>query len=195
MLGRADPAQTHADDRSCGASRWRNCSGRSCVPRRRPLAAAGDCSIARRAGEGQPVSKSAPRRDMVLIKAFRAACAMVRHERSGLLMADAVPGSRYAVRVMRLAFLSPAIQRAILAGRQPPSLRLGRPCPGSASTLLESAGTADRQARRGSAVTCYSAISACYSRCNHLIQPKKSPVPQNNRNTMFGCSQPQKTRL
>ena len=37
---------------------------------------------------------------------------------------EEMPRSRYAVRLMRLAFLSPRIQRDILAGTQPTSLRL-----------------------------------------------------------------------
>ena len=39
-------------------------------------------------------------------------------------MIEAVPGPRYDRRLLRLAFLSPDIQRAILSGRQPASLRL-----------------------------------------------------------------------
>jgi site-specific DNA recombinase len=72
----------------------------------------------------QAVQCSAPQRDGVLIQGLRTAHQMVQRDRSGLPVLDAMPQSRYAVRLLRLAFLSPAIQRNILAGRQPPRLRL-----------------------------------------------------------------------
>ena len=39
-------------------------------------------------------------------------------------MIDAIPASPYHRRLLRLAFLAPNIQRAILAGRQPAGLTL-----------------------------------------------------------------------
>jgi site-specific DNA recombinase len=60
----------------------------------------------------------------VLIKALRAAHAMIELTRSGAPIIEAMPGPRYQRRLLRLAFLSPDIQRAILAGRQPAGLRL-----------------------------------------------------------------------
>ena len=70
------------------------------------------------------VSRSAPRRDETLIRALRAAHAMLQTDRSGLPIIEAIPRSRYEARLMRLAFLSPRIQRDILAGRQPAMFRL-----------------------------------------------------------------------
>jgi site-specific DNA recombinase len=72
----------------------------------------------------QPVQHDAPQRDPVLIGALRAAHRTVQTGRLGLPVVEVMPQSRYAVRLMRLAFLSPSIQREILAGRQPPKLRL-----------------------------------------------------------------------
>jgi hypothetical protein len=65
-----------------------------------------------------------PNRDPVLIQGLRAAHRLVERDRSGLPNVEEIPQSRYAVRLMRLAFLSPRIQRDILAGHQPTSLRL-----------------------------------------------------------------------
>ncbi|HUE79127.1 MAG TPA: recombinase family protein [Sphingomicrobium sp.] len=66
----------------------------------------------------------APQRDAVLIQGLRTANRMVRRDRSGFPVIHAIPLSRYEVRLMRLAFLSPQIQRDILAGWQPTRLRL-----------------------------------------------------------------------
>jgi hypothetical protein len=65
-----------------------------------------------------------PRPDPVLIRALRAAHAMVEKDASGLLVLDAAPSSPYHRRLVRLAFLAPDIQRAILTGRQAPDLTL-----------------------------------------------------------------------
>jgi site-specific DNA recombinase len=70
------------------------------------------------------VESHAPNRDPVLIQGLRAAHRLVERDRSGLPNVEKIPQSRYAVRLMRLAFLSPRIQRDILAGHQPTSLRL-----------------------------------------------------------------------
>jgi site-specific DNA recombinase len=70
------------------------------------------------------VHHDSPQRDAILIKGLRAAHRLVRKDRDRLAIIEAMPQSRYAVRLMRLAFLSPSIQRDILAGRQPPWLRL-----------------------------------------------------------------------
>jgi DNA invertase Pin-like site-specific DNA recombinase len=72
----------------------------------------------------QPVRHDAPRRDAVLIKGLRAAHGLLRRDGNGLPLVETMPESRYAARLMRLALLSPSIQRDILDGRQPPKLRL-----------------------------------------------------------------------
>jgi DNA invertase Pin-like site-specific DNA recombinase len=69
-------------------------------------------------------SRSAARRDRVLIKALRSAHAMLDHDRKGRPLLLMVPRPRYQRRLARLAFLSPGIQEAILEGRQPPGLAL-----------------------------------------------------------------------
>lgn len=72
----------------------------------------------------RPTATPAGRRDAVLIRALRSAHSMVEMSRGGAPVIEAVPGPRYQRRLLRLAFLSPDIQRAILAGRQPAGLRL-----------------------------------------------------------------------
>ena len=64
------------------------------------------------------------RPDPVLIKALRAAHAMLARDASGSPVLEAIPASPYHRRLLRLAFLAPELQRAILAGRQPPGLTL-----------------------------------------------------------------------
>lgn len=61
--------------------------------------------------------------DPVLITALRKAHVMLRTER-GMPILDAAPRSPYDRMVLRLAFLAPDIQRAILEGRQPNGLNL-----------------------------------------------------------------------
>jgi len=72
----------------------------------------------------RPTAVASGRRDPVLIRALRAAHAMVEMSRSGAPLIEMVPGPRYQRRLIRLVFLAPDIQRAILAGRQPAGLRL-----------------------------------------------------------------------
>ena len=73
------------------------------------------------AGVGPPV-----RRDPVLIKALRTAHGMLEHDVSGRPMLHEVPRPRYERRLARLAFLSPALQAAIIDGRQPAALTLAK---------------------------------------------------------------------
>jgi hypothetical protein len=49
---------------------------------------------------------------------------MLDHDRRGLPVLTKVPTPRYERRLARLAFLSPALQAAIIDGRQPPTLTL-----------------------------------------------------------------------
>jgi hypothetical protein len=49
---------------------------------------------------------------------------MVEKDDSGLPVLNAAPSSPYHRRLVRLAFLAPDIQRAILVGKQPPGLTL-----------------------------------------------------------------------
>ena len=64
-----------------------------------------------------------PQPDQVLISALRKAHAMLRSER-GMPVMDTAPSSPYNRNILRLAFLAPDIQRAILDGRQPLHLNL-----------------------------------------------------------------------
>ena len=71
-------------------------------------------------GTGRPAS----RRDPILIKALRKAHAMLEADAAGRPTLDTAPPSPYLRRLVRLAFLSPDLQRAILAGQQPAGLTL-----------------------------------------------------------------------
>jgi DNA invertase Pin-like site-specific DNA recombinase len=66
----------------------------------------------------------ASRRDPVLIKALRASHAMLGTDAAGRPTLDASPASPYRRRLVRLAFLAPDLQRAILAGKQLQGLTL-----------------------------------------------------------------------
>ena len=70
------------------------------------------------------LQRDAPNRDAVLIQGLRTAHRLVNRDCAGLPAVEEMPRSRYEVRLMRLALLSPRIQRDILAGRQPTRLRL-----------------------------------------------------------------------
>jgi DNA invertase Pin-like site-specific DNA recombinase len=72
----------------------------------------------------QPIESNVPNRDPVLINALRKAHKLLQRDNSGLPIITELPPSHYDFRLMRLALMSPRIQRVILAGRQPPTLRL-----------------------------------------------------------------------
>jgi len=69
---------------------------------------------------------SAARLDPVMVKALRAAHAMVETDNAGMPSLEAAPDTAHRRRLVRLAFLAPALQKAILAGTQPPDLTLAR---------------------------------------------------------------------
>lgn len=64
--------------------------------------------------------------DPVLIRALREAHAMVARDPSGLPRLESAPASPHRRRLVRLAFLAPDLQRAILTGTQPAGLTLTR---------------------------------------------------------------------
>ncbi len=66
------------------------------------------------------------RRDPVLIAALRKAHTMVKVDSKGMPLITAAPSSPYLRRLVRLAFLAPDLQIAILDGRQPHTLTLER---------------------------------------------------------------------
>lgn len=66
------------------------------------------------------------RRDPVLIKALRAAHALLTPSADGMPHLVDAPTAAYPRRLVRLAFLAPEIQAAILEGRQPAGLTLDR---------------------------------------------------------------------
>ena len=70
-----------------------------------------------------PANTRPPQPDPVLIAAVRKAHAMLRTER-GMPVLKTAPGSPYDRSILRLAFLAPDIQRAIIDGRQPLHLNL-----------------------------------------------------------------------
>jgi hypothetical protein len=51
---------------------------------------------------------------------------MVTSDPTGLPVIEASPSTPWRRRLVRLAFLAPDLQRAILKGRQPPGLTLSR---------------------------------------------------------------------
>ena len=69
-------------------------------------------------------TKPASRRDPILIKALCKAHTMLQTDDAGLPTLTTAPPSPYLRRILRLAFLAPDLQRAILDGRQPPGLTL-----------------------------------------------------------------------
>jgi site-specific DNA recombinase len=70
-----------------------------------------------------PAQVRPPQPDRVLIAALRKAHAMLANDR-GLPTMEAAPTSPYDRNILRLAFLAPDIQQAILDGRQPHHLNL-----------------------------------------------------------------------
>jgi hypothetical protein len=60
----------------------------------------------------------------VLVKALRAAHALLGRDASGSPVLEVAPATTYHRRLVRLAFLAPDLQRAILSGRQPQGLAL-----------------------------------------------------------------------
>jgi site-specific DNA recombinase len=77
-------------------------------------------STSRRSGSGE----NRIRRDPSLIRALRKAHAMVGKGEDGMPLLDAAPLSPYDRKLVRLAFLAPDIQRAIIEGRQPAGFTL-----------------------------------------------------------------------
>lgn len=70
-----------------------------------------------------PASSRPSQPDTVMIAALRKAHATLRTER-GMPLVETAPRSPYERSILRLAFLAPDIQQAILEGRQPPHLNL-----------------------------------------------------------------------
>ena len=66
------------------------------------------------------------RPDPVLVEALRSAHAMVHQDDAGLPVLVTAPDTPYRRRLVRLAFLAPEIQRAIVEGRQSAGLTLAR---------------------------------------------------------------------
>ena len=79
-----------------------------------------------RGGRTEVVAASPPKQkpDAVLIAALRAAHRMLAHDRSGAPILEVSPETSHRRRLIRLAFLAPDLQHAILAGEQPEGLTL-----------------------------------------------------------------------
>jgi site-specific DNA recombinase len=69
---------------------------------------------------------SEPKPNLVLVRALRAAHLMVPRDATGLPRLEAAPANPWRRALIRLAFLAPDIQRAILAGTQSPHLDLAQ---------------------------------------------------------------------
>ncbi len=95
------------------------------------------CRFSTRRGRTEIVEgdRNGPRPDRALIRALRAAHAALRRDASGLPTIDAAPPTPHRHRIIRIAFLAPQIQKAILAGAQPRSLTLARLVDGPMPTL------------------------------------------------------------
>ncbi|MCB1388951.1 MAG: recombinase family protein [Rhodobacteraceae bacterium] len=65
-----------------------------------------------------------PKPDASLVRALRCAHAMLERDIAGRPFLDVAPDTPYRRKLVRLAFLAPQLQSAILAGRQPPGLTL-----------------------------------------------------------------------
>ena len=99
--------------------------------------------FAKRGGKQKIVAAASrpPQPDPILISALRKAHAMLRTER-GMPVMETSPDSPYDRNILRLAFLAPDIQRAILDGRHPLHLNLER----IKKTTIPLAWTEQRQA-------------------------------------------------
>ena len=73
-----------------------------------------------------PAAIAGPKPDPHLIRALRTAHAMLGQDAAGRPVLSSSPTSPYRRRLVRLAFLAPALQAAILSGRQPAGLTLAR---------------------------------------------------------------------
>jgi hypothetical protein len=71
-------------------------------------------------------AKDAPQPDPVLIRALRTFHGMLEGETKKAPVLQAAPATPWRRRLVRLAFLAPDIQQAILEGRQPDDLTLAR---------------------------------------------------------------------
>ncbi|MCZ8271400.1 MAG: recombinase family protein [Beijerinckiaceae bacterium] len=71
-------------------------------------------------------TKNGTARDPILIRALRQAHARLQKDPSGGVTLDAAPDMIRARRMLRLAFLAPDLQRAILEGRPPREITLAR---------------------------------------------------------------------
>ena len=81
-----------------------------------------------RAGRSQIIAgrTDGPRRDLPLIRALRQAHARLQRDPEGTMTLAEAPAAFRARRILRLAFLAPELQRAILDGTQPRQLTLAR---------------------------------------------------------------------
>jgi site-specific DNA recombinase len=81
-----------------------------------------------RAGRNQIIAgrTDGPRRDPALIRALRQAHARLQRDPDGAITLEDAPAAFRARRILRLAFLAPDLQRAILDGTQPRQLTLAR---------------------------------------------------------------------
>jgi hypothetical protein len=79
--------------------------------------AAGRTQVARGSQDG-------PRHDPILIRAFKRAHAKLEPDVKAKPMLHSAPDHVRERRILRLAFLAPDLQKAILEGRQPPGLTL-----------------------------------------------------------------------
>ena len=108
-------------------------------PTRSTIAAAPDaadpCPLPWRPDDDHGGADPTAKPDPTLIKALRPAQAMVGRDEAGQPLFDAAPDTPWRRRLVRLAFLAPELQHAILDGRQPADPTLARLMDGSLPLL------------------------------------------------------------
>ena len=141
------------------------------------------------------------RPDPVLIRALRTAHAMLGRDAGGEPVLEAIPASPYHRRLLRLAFLAPELQRAILAGRQPPGLTLKQlleqrlPLLWSEQIRRLRSGdaglirAADRKTA-SSAAPLFRASASLFLRISLPVLQNSLPVPSKNRKVASAAGKP-----
>lgn len=86
------------------------------------------CHLSTRRGRTEiiPGTRTGSGHDQTLIRALRQSHALVERDRTGMPILEAAPDTPHRNRLVRLAFLAPDLQQAILAGQQPSGLTLAQ---------------------------------------------------------------------
>ena len=146
-----------------------------------PVAASPDPAGAHATAGGRTwvlgMADAPPRPDPVLVKALRSAHALIGRDATGGPVIDAIPASPYHRKLMRLAFLAPDLQRAILAGRQPPGSASSSSwtCVRRCSGPSRFGSSIWRQPADRSSLRCAGVVPAPCSAQEHPVPKQRSP--------------------